>query len=305
VWHTESPILERLASQASAALARMRDAGAGRLLTGHWGDQVLSDSDYLLDLLRAGRWRLLKQHLSGWGISAPGLAVRFARAVAARHLPTSLKLAARQTGSDREAAAWQSPWFTGRFRQILRERAAFAPMMRPAGGSHASAIYRQSRMGYHVQCMEWNTRSAGMHDLEVAFPYLDCDLIQFLMAIPGEVQSHEGVPRGLMRAAMRRLVPLSIVERRTKGEFTHLTNDTLESDFAAIVETLGSSALAVQFGYVEGAVLRKALGEWRTAARTVRNAVLANRVIDLCGFELLLRRFFAVEGAGRVASLHP
>ncbi|MEN3340507.1 MAG: hypothetical protein V7647_4183 [Acidobacteriota bacterium] len=303
VWHTESAMIDGLACQAAAGLRAMRDAGAGRLLTGHWGDQMLGDSDYLFDLLRSGRLRLLKQHLRGWGVSTPRFAMQFGRAMAARHIPPSIKLAARNAGKPADAVAWKSPWFTRRFQQILLERATFAPLRRPPGGSHAAALYRQSRLGYHVQCMEWNHRTALMHDIDIAFPYLDCELIQFLMAIPGDVQSRDGVSRGLMRAAMRRIVPDSIVDRRNKGQFTHLTNETIELDFSAVAELLGPSALSVQFGYVEGSALRKALGEWRTGARTVGSAMLANRMTGLCGFELLLRNFFAGEGAGRVASV--
>ncbi len=295
VWNTESPIVEGLARQAGTALRRMQEAGAGRLLTGQWGDQVLSDSDYLLDLLRSGRWRLLQQHLHGWGMSARQLAVRAARDVASRHLPSSVKFLARRAGAGGGGCASEAPWFTRRFQSVLRERATYAPLNRPPGSSHAFALYRQTRLGYHLQCLEWNERRAGTYDLDIAFPYLDCDLLQFLMSIPGDMQSHDGIPRGLMRGAMRGIVPDVIVDRRSKGEFTHLTNESIERDFAAISELLGPSALAVQFGYIDGPVLRKALVEWRAAIRTADNAILANRLIDLCGFELLLRRFFGAS----------
>lgn len=303
VWHTESPMVEGLACQAQAGLRRMRDAGAGRLLTGHWGDQILSDSDYLLDLVRSGRWRMLRRHSKGWGIGAPRLALRFARDVASRRLPSSVKFAARRARGGRDAGAWQAPWFTPRFRRILRERATCAPLIRPPGTSHASALYRQSRLGYHVQCMEWNSRMAGAHDLDAAFPFLDCGLIQFLMSIPGDVQSYDGVPRGLMREAMRGVVPAAIVDRRSKGEFTHLTNGSIEHDFAAISELFGPSALSVRFGYIDGPVLRRTLGEWRAAIRTSEHAVLSHRLLDLCGFELLLRRFARPDGDDAASGL--
>jgi asparagine synthase (glutamine-hydrolysing) len=292
VWRTESAIVEGLGCQAHAALRAMRDAGRGRLLTGHWGDQFLCDSDYLLDLFRGGRWWLLKEHLRGWGISAPRLAARFTRSVAARNLPPSIKVALR---GRRAGAAWNSPWFTARFRRFLRERATHAPASRQSGTSHARAMYRQSRMPYHVQCMEWNHRTAAAQDIDMAFPYLDANLVEFLMGIPGDVQSHGGVPRGLMRAAMRRVTPDAIVDRQTKGEFTHLVNATIEHDFDAISRILNPSALSVQYGYVDGPVLQRSLRDWRATARNAEDAVVANRVAGLCGFELLLRRFFAVD----------
>jgi asparagine synthase (glutamine-hydrolysing) len=293
-WSSESPMVEGL-GQAQAVLERVRETGAGRFLTGHWGDQMLSDSDYLVDLLRTGRWPSLKRHSKGWGMTTRPLAVRVLRDLASRYLPASLMPALRRARG-RSDGAWESPWYTPRFRQLLRERSAGAQGTRVAGTSHARAIYRQSRLDYHVQCMEWNNRVGAMHGLDVAFPYLDCDLIQFLMSIPGDVQSHDGVPRGLMREAMRGIVPAAIVDRRTKGEFTHLANESIEHDFPAISEILGPTALSVKFGYVDGPVLWPHLDQWRSAIRTSTNSELANHVADLCGLELFLRRFFGETG---------
>jgi asparagine synthase (glutamine-hydrolysing) len=294
-WSSESPMVEGLAGQAQAVLRRVREAGAGRFLTGHWGDQMLSDSDYLVDLLRSGRWPSLKRHSRGWGMRARPLAVRVLRDLASRHLPASLMPALRRARRRRDGA-WEFPWYTPRFRQLLRERGAGAKGTSVAGTSHARAMYRQSRLDYHVQCMEWNNRIGAMHGLDVAFPYLDCDLIQFLMSIPGDVQSHDGVPRGLMREAMRGIVPAAIVDRRTKGEFTHLANESIEHDFPAISEILGPKALSVQFGYVDGPVLWSHLDQWRRAIRTSTNSELSNRVVELCGLELFLGRFFGEGG---------
>jgi len=297
VWHSESPLLEGLTRQRQAMLDLVRQSGARRLLTGHWGDQVLSDSDYLIDLCRARRWKTLRSHSRGWGITGPRLATRFVEDVASRHLPARLLHTARRIRR-RGDSAWRSPWFTDRFRRLLRDRFDGARVPAAGGTSHARAIYQQSRRGYHVQCMEWNARLAAMHGLDMSFPYLDCDLLQFLMAIPGDIQSRDGVPRGLMREAMRGLVPDPVVNRRSKGEFTQLANQSIEQDFPLIFDILGPTSMSVRLGYVNGPALWKLLGEWRTSIGGARDARLTNRVIDLCGMELLLRRF-ACEGEER------
>ena len=296
IWHTESPLLEGLARQRQAMLQSVRAAGAQRLLTGHWGDQVLSDSDYLIDLCRSRRWQALRHHSRGWRISGRRLATRLMEDVASRRLPVRLLRTARRYRR-RHDAVWRAPWFTDRFRRLLRERFDDDRERENGGTSHARAIYQQSRRGYHVQCMEWNARLAAMHGLEIAFPYLDCDLLQFLMAIPGDVQSHDGVPRGLMRVAMRGLVPDSIVDRRSKGEFTLLANQSIEDDFSLISDILGPTSMSVRLGYLDGPVLWKRLDDWRSLIRGSRDARLTNRVIDLCGMELLLRRFADQEEA--------
>lgn len=291
VWQSESPIVEGLSSQAQALLGRIREVGAGRFMTGHWGDQLLFDSDYLVDLVRSGGWAAAGRHSRGWRVGVSELTGRLVKDSAARYLPARLLNSARRI-RQRQGGVWDAPWFTPRFRKVLRERASCSSGEHRRGTSHARAIHRQSRLGYHVRCMEWNTRVAAMHGLDVAFPYLDRDLIQFLMNIPGEIQSHDGVPRGLMRRAMRGVVPDVIVDRRSKGEFTHLINKSIDEDFAAIAELLGPSALSVQRGFLDGPVLWKLLPEWRHSIRGAQDAVLSNRVIDLCGLEMLLRRFF-------------
>ena len=292
VWQSESPLIEALASQRHAMFRRVRETGAHRLLTGHWGDQMLFDADYLVDLWWSGRWRMLQRHVKGWHVSAARLAARVAKDWASRHLPMPWAQAARRLRG-RNNQPWHSPWFTRRFNQLLRDRFEARRVARVRGTSHAWAIYQQSRRSYHVQCMEWNSRVAAMHGVEMAFPYLDSDLVQFLMSIPGDVQSHDGVPRGLMREAMRGIVPDAIIDRRTKGEFTQLANQSLELDFANIADLLGPSSLAARFGYIDAAALWPLLTTWRKSIQTAQNATLTNRVIELCGIELLLRQFTA------------
>ena len=290
VWHSESALGEALTCQRQAMFRRVREAGAGRLLTGQWGDQVLFDTDYLADLCRSHQWTRLKQHSDAWGISGRRLAVRVARDLMSRHFPTSFLRAGRRVRRSRDGV-WRATWFTKQFRKVLRERFEEARLPRVRGTSHGWAIYQQCRRGYHVQCMEWNSRVAAMHGLEIAFPYLDCDLVQFLISIPGEIQSYDGVPRGLMRLAMRGHVPDSVIDRRSKGEFTQLANRSLELDFPSIADILGPSSLAVRFGYLDGPRLWPLLAEWKNTIAAAGNATLANHLMELCGIELLLREF--------------
>jgi asparagine synthase (glutamine-hydrolysing) len=290
VWHSESPLAEALTCQRQAMFRRISEAGAGRLLTGHWGDQMLFDTDYLVDLWRSRQWAVLKQHSKTWGISRRRLATRIVSDLMSRHFPAALLGAVRRIRR-RAEGAWRAPWYTKRFKTILRARFEDSRLTPVPGTSHAWAIYQQSRRDYHVRCMEWNSRVAAMHGVEIAFPYLDSDLVQFLMSIPGEIQSYDGVPRGLMRQAMRGLVADAVVDRRSKGEFTQLANRSLELDFSAIEDILGPSSLAVRFGYLDGAALRPLLSDSKKALAGAESAIVGNRLLELCGIELLLREF--------------
>src|SRR4051812_45003003 len=89
VRHAESPLTEALACQRQAMYRRAGERGAGRLLTGHWGDQVLFESSYLVDLCSSGRWSTARSHATAWGLNRRGLVARCARDLMARHLPDS------------------------------------------------------------------------------------------------------------------------------------------------------------------------------------------------------------------------
>jgi len=292
VWRSESPIVDGMGRLQHAVRHRVREVGARRLLTGHWGDQVLVDSDYLLDLAKSGRWRDLRRQRRAWRVGARQLMVRLARDLFERYAPSGAARAARRARAHFDGA-WTRPWFTPQFKRLLRERfSAERPCAFKESTSHARAIWRQACLGYFVQCMQWNARLASGAGLDVAFPYLDVDLLHFLMSIPGEVLSLDGHPRGLMREAMRGTVPDLIRRRRSKGEFTHLFNEGILEDFELVHALFDEDARSIGFGYVDGAVVRKALSEWQTHARAAKDAIVANHVLDLCGLELILRTFF-------------
>jgi asparagine synthase (glutamine-hydrolysing) len=303
VWHSESPRIDRLARHGRAVRRAIKRGGAARLLTGQWGDQLLADSDYLLDLLRRGRWRTLARHAARWRIGTRELVAQLVRDVMVRSVPSRIVSTVRTARS--HDGAWEWPWFSPRFRRVLRERYNAPRPGWPRGTSHARAIYRQARLGYHVQCMEWNVRVGAMDGLDVAFPYLDPDLIQFLISIPGDMQSCGGSQRGLMREAMRGTVPESIARRSSKGEFTHLGRRSLETEFVSIRELLGPGALLVELGYVDGPALWGRLERWRETIGSADNSVMATRLTNLCGLELFLRQFVAREHVVAVADARP
>jgi hypothetical protein len=116
--------------------------------------------------------------------------------------------------------------------------------------------------------------------------------VQFLMGIPGEMQARDGIARNLMRKAMRGIAPDAIVDRRDKGIFTNIGNESVERDFAEVRKLLGPGSLAVEMGFVDGPVLWSLLDRWREENRRSDESVYAWRILDLCGMEVFLRRFF-------------
>ena len=148
----------------------------------------------------------------------------------------------------RQPKGWFAPAF---LKSALKHRYRLATFERPFHSAHARAVYIEARSKYQVQCMEWNNKTGALHGLDMAFPFLDRDLIAFLMAIPGEVHARDGVPRALLREAMSGVLPDPIRARTWKSDFSAFVNMGLSEDAAEILRTLHEDCLGVKFGYLD------------------------------------------------------
>jgi asparagine synthase (glutamine-hydrolysing) len=276
---------------------RARAQGARVLLSGHWGDQVLFSSAYLVDLFDRFAWGEIRRHTreyESWFSKAEVrvLKRRFIVDVARSHLPPALgpPLKWLRRRLMREVRSTSS--FSASF---LRRALQFANRPSTAGdGFHsaqARALYLEARSKYHVQCMEWNNKIGALHGLDAAFPFLDRDLLAFLMAIPGEVQNRNGVPRALLREAMRGVLPEPVRARTWKADFSAVGNGGVARDVAAIGRALGPASLGVRLGYLDPARLAPEvarIGSQLEGPECLNSWDLA----DLYGLEMWLQVFF-------------
>jgi len=95
---------------------------------------------------------------------------------------------------------------------------------------------------------------------EMRYPFLDRRLVEFLFSIPTDQLVHNGQRRSLMRRALAHIVPRSVLTRQTKSGTGRCAITTLNKHRAAIMALL-RSPLSVEFGYLNGAALREAIGE--------------------------------------------
>jgi asparagine synthase (glutamine-hydrolysing) len=121
-------------------------------------------------------------------------------------------------------------------------------------------------------------------------PFLDRDLIAFLMAIPGEIQNWNGVPRGLLREAMQGVLPEPVRRRTWKGTFSSAVNRGVAQDFPKIVRALSSDSMAVRLGYLDATRLAPQVSQ--LSAGLLRPDCDASwSLADLFGFEVWLQVF--------------
>ena len=155
------------------------------------------------------------------------------------------------------------------------------------------------RNSYHVLCMESNDKAAAMYGLEMAFPFLDRDLLSFLMAVPGDVQMWRGIPKAFLRKGLRDIVPQPILARRGKADFTDLLSEGMERDLLEMTGCLRSPGLAFQLGYANRDATISELNRLKGRIGGPDGTV-AWALQELLSLELWLQVFFgAVTEKGR------
>lgn len=126
---------------------------------------------------------------------------------------------------------------------------------------------------------------------EVRYPYLDQDLIEFMLAIPATQVLRPGERRSLMRRSLAGLVPQEILSRKTKqfGARTPIVGMGKNLDE---IERAFRLALSADLGYVNPDIFLERLKAARTGkdihlARTIRTISLELWLRDLASRQLI------------------
>lgn len=254
--HVECPVTDVNLTALLRMFRAIAASGVRMVLTGHWGDQFLYPQDYWIDLLRGFRWKQLARHwreYALWFTDVPAWVYRrrFRLDLVKYTTPPSLlpalrELRARFGGLTRDRAVFGEALRRCARRSRFRPRqprSAFATV-------HAAAIYEMARARLYVHSMEWDNKAAAMHGLEYAFPFLDRDLIQFLMNVPGEVVCYDGVPKAILRRAMAGILPTEIQLRRWKSSFGPNLIHNLKADIPLLAGSLRRNCSAILDRYI-------------------------------------------------------
>ena len=261
----EAPFMDYVWGVTREVQLRTREAGARVLLSGQWGDQVLFSAAYLVDLFRRLDFGQIRRHTGTYRrFFGPGetraLRRQMVLDIVRHHVPRSLVPLLKTLRRRIFRPERPRPWFSESFRRRAL-RLANRPVWLGDGfhSVHARSLYLEARSKYHVHCMEWNNKIAALHGLDAAFPFLDRDLIAFLMAVPGEIQNRDGVPRALLRDAMGGILPEPVRARTWKADFTAAANSGTGRDLGQVWARLSRGSLAARLGYLDEPRLAAAL----------------------------------------------
>jgi asparagine synthase (glutamine-hydrolysing) len=296
----EAPFLDHMWAVTCAVRSQARAEGSRVLLSGHWGDQMLFSSAYLVDLVRRFRLVEFRRHTRTWeeylGQDGTRALVRYfvldlVRSAVPHALVPPLKWLRRRIFRPERP----KPWFSDSFRRSAL-RFANQPAWVGAGfhSAQARSLYLETRGTYPVHCMEWNNKVGALHGLDTTFPFLDRDLIAFLMAVPGDIQNHDGVPRALLRDAMRGVLPEPVRARKWKTDFSWAANEGMVRDLRQIRAHISGASAAVRAGYVDEGRLAAALPGLVAELQGPECQAMWD-LVDLFGLETWLRLFLKVE----------
>lgn len=303
IRHLEVPWLDGQWNTTVAFNSWLRQAGVRVMMTGNWADELLFPQAYLVDLFRRLRWRKIHSHLSEFGpwmtdADESFFRKRFWMDLVKFHLPAPLLPLAH-----RSRAKSGVPWFSRDLRRRGYRRSwRLRRDVRTRGTAHFRSLYAEARSAHHVMCLEWNDKVAAMFGIETTYPFLDRDVVSFLMSVPGDIVTHDGVPKALLREAMRGKLPESIRQRRWKANFLGAINQGLRGEYDQVIRELESFRLATEYGYLDGDALAARL-EQLEAGLESQSDESAAALLDLLALELWLRVFFEPEDRTGVGAL--
>lgn len=279
-------------------LARNRiiEAGGYRVsLSGMGGDELNGQAAelrvQLADLIVQFRFRELAKQLKAWSLlmRRPWIQLLFQSTV--RLMPMSVRA---KTAEQARLDPWIANNFARRYQlsrlQLgdVKEVTPRLPSLRDWAMTLASLAKQVAEQRPSVE--------------ERRYPFLDRDLVEFLISIPQDQLLRPGERRWLMRRALRDLLPPKILARRTKAGGSRCYILMVERNWRAL-EPILDSPLIGQLGYVKSDDFRQALHALKSGQMSPYFVRLVRALtLELWLRDAMRRRVFWLDGAPPMVS---
>lgn len=278
VIEAEAPALEMVPLTLNRAAAHGVSLGARKLLMGTWGDQVLSPFP-----------PAHHSSLAPWRMSALARAYhQYLRDVPLDQIRRALF---------RQSLRHHAPqWVLQRKREQRARQSIFDALAESVGifgpidapSDYRRMVERSVYSGAALLGIEMSTKWGNTHGLDVRLPFLDRDLVKFLLTLPDDIAYHGYALKPLLRDAMKGIVPAEVLDRRDKGDYTAVMRGNAVTP-AALLELLEGLRRPVHHGFMTPSNARK------TLARIERGSNIWNEPGDLAAvlaLDIWLRLFF-------------
>lgn len=152
------------------------------------------------------------------------------------------------------------PWLTEPARARCREVLHELPTMRDRHASVRPSAAEASFTWWYMLRTQPHLRPSEVYRYEYRYPYLDRDLVEFLLKVPPKELAGPGRRRLMMRRALKGIVPEAILERRRKAYLLQSRLKHVNSLLPDLDSLMKKSRLA-DMGYVDISRLQSAIGE--------------------------------------------
>jgi asparagine synthase (glutamine-hydrolysing) len=260
-WDFDGPIAHLSTGDIRGLRKVLARIGARILLTGVGGDEILTEGDYIPDLVSIGRYRAAMQRL--WrrrtlsSQTLPGFvwsALRLVTPQPARRLYRAV----RRRGVW-QRPAWAQPAFAERFREAMEATADGASPHRSQMQQHLAQGVVDPRMHLGLDILESRAARSGV---ELRHAFLDRELIAFVLSIPFEERLPlKGQRKRLARQGLAADLPAEILERDRKTVFDSYLTLQLNRRRKRIQEDILVSAQWLSAPYVDQAKVMALFGD--------------------------------------------
>ncbi|MGA7794089.1 MAG: asparagine synthase-related protein [Candidatus Acidiferrales bacterium] len=236
----------------------VRKSGCRVVLSGLGGDEFMGgipDPRALLgDLIVQCRLFRLAAHLAAWSLikRRPWMHLLWSAAVAAS--PATL---AQHLVPEGKLETWYQADFARHTRLKYRQAAAsetlgfWLPTRRSLIGGVQAMASNLAKMFAATTVLE-----------ETTYPYLDQNVIEFVLATPADQWLRPGERRSLMRRALAGIVPAEVLARRSK-QFAARTPAVMLDQHWGEIHAVYCASISSRLGYVEDAELLKIVSDLR------------------------------------------
>jgi asparagine synthase (glutamine-hydrolysing) len=232
----------------------IQERGYRVLLSGVGGDELLggvpNPTFQLAELIQKLRLVELGRQLISWSLIKRRPWVQLLGQACALLLPAWTR--AKLNSNEKE-----KPWIDSNFARHYEVAA------RQLGPSHdfGSRLWGYRARAQTITVVSWQRASAtdrSMEGPEKRFPYLDQNLLEFLLAIPASQLLRPGERRSLMRRALAGLLPQEILNRKTKAVSARKVMTAVQVNWETL-ESILQAAVSSRLGFLDPTQLRECL----------------------------------------------
>jgi asparagine synthase (glutamine-hydrolysing) len=220
-----------------------RAQGSTVMLTGSMGNMSISyhGLEALPDLLGKGRLPQLFKlclALARWGFPFRSSAVRAFGPFVPHRIWTLVRRARRKSAALTDYAALSKEGL--RLLEASLGETSLGGSFRPS----ASGLDVRLNVLAKMDPGNYNKGALAGWGLDVRDPTADKRLMEYCLSVPSKEFLHGGVPRSLIRRAMREKLPASVLNERRKGYQAADWHERLEQDRGALAKELGRLRLS-------------------------------------------------------------